>query len=296
MENTESKLRLFIEDKIAIVSIVITFTLQSVFGLFKELIQPLTGLIVLFILIYLEPKFNSKVLKFFRSYAHIPLYGIAFTAFQTTVHKLNPADYDWLLLKADLTLFRFDITVWFQNIASRGLTEVLTLSYFSYYILPSLTFLLLFIQKSNEQSFVSARKYLLSIVIGWYAAFIFYIILPAAGPDIAFPEHYSIPLAGLSPITNTYLQNLGQYLRGSNVRNTFPSMHFAIILMSNYFAFRFRKKYFLFVTLPLGLMLGTATLYLRQHYMIDLVGSIPMAVIGIYVAWKTYCKMIKQSN
>lgn len=247
---------------------------------------PVAGLLVLIILIYFQCRSNSIWLKFFRSYIHIPLYGIIFAAFQTTVHKLNPADYDWLLLKADTLIFRFDITVWFGNYISHALTELLTLSYFSYYVLPSLTFLLLFIQKSDSDYFNNARWYLLSIITGWYAAFLFYAALPAAGPDIAFPEHYGTALAGLSPITSTYLSNLGEYLRESKIRNTFPSMHFAIILMTNLFAYKFRRKYFLFCTLPLGTLLGIATLYLRQHYLIDLVGSIPMALFSIYLAHK----------
>lgn len=114
----------------------------------------------------------------------------------------------------------------------------------------------------------------------------FYLALPAAGPDIAYPEHYTVPLQGLTPLTNTYLENLGKYLRESFVRNTFPSMHFGIILITNYFAYLYRRKYFWFCTLPLGTLLAIATVYLRQHYLIDLVGSLPVAAISIYIASK----------
>jgi membrane-associated phospholipid phosphatase len=72
------------------------------------------------------------------------------------------------------------------------------------------------------------------------------------------------------------------------VRNTFPSMHFGILLMVNYFAFKLKRKYFWFCTLPLGAGLGLATLYLRQHYLIDLVGSVFMAWVSIYLAKKIY--------
>jgi membrane-associated phospholipid phosphatase len=138
----------------------------------------------------------------------------------------------------------------------------------------------------DPAAFTKARNYLLAIVIGWYGAFIFYIILPAAGPDIAFPEHYTVPIQGLSPLTNMYLENLGKYLKESFVRNTFPSMHFGIILITNYFAYRFKRKYFWFATLPVGTLLAIATAYLRQHYLIDLVGSLPVAAVSIYLAGK----------
>lgn len=249
------------------------------------LITPAVSLLLFIIIVFYQNRFPLKFLKFLRSYLHIPLYGIIFSAFQVFVHKLNPNDYDYLLLKWDYMFFGFDITVWLEKFISKGLTEVLTLSYFSYYVLPTLTFVLLFFSKKQE-AFLNARNYLLAIVLGWYGAFIFYLALPAAGPDIAYPEHYTVPLQGLSPITNTYLENLGKYLRESFVRNTFPSMHFGIILITNYFAYLYRRKYFWFCTLPLGTLLAIATVYLRQHYLIDLVGSLPVAAISIYTASK----------
>ena len=290
MGKPHSTASFFPEDKIAICFSVVVIFIQILYYFtgflqISQIIAPLIGLFLLFGIILLQNKFDSKILKFLRSYIHIPYYGIIFSAFQTFVHKLNPNDYDHLLLKMDLAVFRFDITRWFEPYINKGLTEVLTLSYFSYYVLPTLTFILLFFSKKSE-AFLKTRNYLLAIVIGWYSAFIFYFILPAAGPDIAFPEHYSIPLTGLSSLTNTYLQNLSTYLKESFVRNTFPSMHFGIILITNYFAFRYKRKYFWLCTLPLGIMLGIATVYLRQHYLIDLAASFPIAMASVYLALK----------
>lgn len=251
----------------------------------SSIIAPVVSLLIFSFLAVYQNSSGSRVLKFLRSYLHIPLYGIIFSAFQVFVHILNPTDYDTLLLKWDYSVFGFDITRWFEQYVSKGLTEILTLSYFSYYVFPSLTFVMLYFSK-NPSAFANARNYLLSIVIGWYGAFIFYVLLPAAGPDIAFPENYSIPLQGLSPLTNTYLENLAKYLKESFVRNTFPSMHFAIILITNYFAYRYKRKYFWFATLPIGTLLAIATVYLRQHYLIDLVGSLPVAALSIYLAGK----------
>ncbi len=251
----------------------------------SQIIVPAVSFTVLTFLMVYQKSTSSGAVKFLRSYLHIPFYGIIFSAFQSFVHKMNPTDYDSLLLKADLTVFGFDITRWFEPFITKGLTEILTLSYFSYYLLPTLTFVMLYFAK-EPAAFQKARDYLLAIVIGWYGALIFYILLPAAGPDIAFPKHYSVTLQGLSPITNMYLESLGKYLRESFVRNTFPSMHFGIILITNYFAYRFKRKYFYFVTLPLGILLAIATVYLRQHYLIDLVGSLPVAFISIYLSNK----------
>ncbi len=274
----------FPEDKINLFFSAVIVFLQIYFGLYMAVIAPVIAVTLLLTLIHYQSRSQSKLLKFLRSYIHIPVYGIIFISFQTFVHRLNPNDYDWLLSNADHVVFRFDITVWLERLTNRFLTEILTFSYISYYILPTLTFILLFIQKNTDNSYPNARKYLLSILVGWHGAFIFYLVLPAAGPGIAFPQHYNIPIIGLTQLTNSYLNSIGGYLKGSGVRNTYPSMHFAIILITNYFAFKLRRNYFYYCTLPMGILLGFATLYLRQHYFIDLVGSVIIAVYSIYIA------------
>lgn len=289
MKTTQKPPLFYPEDKIAVLFSTVILAIQLYYysvGFLKnsaDLIAPLVFFAVLITLAFIQKNSSSKILRFVRSYIHIPYYGIIFSAFQSFVHEMNPTDYDALLLKWDMSVFGFDITRWFEPYISKGLTEALTLSYFSYYVFPTLTFVLLYFMRSDE-SFLRSRNYLLAIVIGWYGALIFYIALPAAGPDIIFPEHYTVTLQGLSPLTNTYLENLAKYLRESNVRNTFPSMHFGIILITNYFAFIYRRKYFWFCTLPIGTMLAIATVYLRQHYLIDLAGSLPIAALSIWLA------------
>lgn len=278
--------KLYSEDKIALSFSLITLIIFSYYVItgtirdYNSYVILIISIIALLAVIRLQNRSNSKLLKFIRSYIHIPLYGILFSTFQIFLHRLNPSDYDRLLLEIDLLIFRTDFTVWFEKFISKPITEILTLSYFSYYILPTLTFAVLFFLNSDNR-FNITRKYLLSIITAWYAAFIFYLALPAAGPDIAFPEHYSIKIEGLSVITNTYLENLSKYLKESNVRNTFPSLHFGILLIINYFAFRYKRMYFYLCTLPLGILLAIATIYLRQHYLIDLAGSIPLVIISV---------------
>src|SRR5438552_1887730 len=114
---------LFPEDIIALCFSGTIILFQVYFGLYSAAIAPLVLIFLLITLIYFQSYNKSKVLQFFRSYIHIPMYGIIFAAFQTFVHKLNPNDYDYLLAKIDLILFRVDLTVWFEKIISNALTE-----------------------------------------------------------------------------------------------------------------------------------------------------------------------------
>lgn len=252
---------------------------------FSTILTPLISFIIVFAYIFIFRKSKNKVLLFIRSYIQIPYYGIIFTAYQSFIHHLVPHDFDALLHNIDLSLFRIDATVWMEKFNSRFLTEILIICYFSYYLLPSLTFILFYFIKSQNNSYIRARNMLLAMLIGWYGAFVFYSILPAAGPNIAFPQNYHLPLIGISSFTGLYLQSVNNYLQTSFVRNTFPSMHFAILLIINYFSYGWSKKYFYFCTLPLAIGLATATLYLRQHYLIDLVGSVVVAYLSVRLAF-----------
>lgn len=254
-------------------------------------IQLLIAFIVFFAFIFYTRSSKNNFIIFLRSYLHIPYYGIIFTAFQSYIHKLNPNDYDLLLSKADKFIFCFDITQWFEKISSPALTDILTVSYFSYYLLPTLSAVVFYFYKRDDASIIIFKKYILAIIVAWYTAFIWYIILPAAGPDIAFPQNYSTALTGNLAFVNYYLFTVHNYLLTAEVRNTFPSLHFGIILLTNYFAYKKSKIYFFFVTLPLGTGLTIATLYLRQHYLIDLIGSI---LVMLYSIWLV--NMLSKNN
>lgn len=281
----------FPEEIIAVIFSVIILLFQFIYyfngGIesFSSVLTPLVSFLILFVYIIIFRESRNKILLFFRSYIQIPYYGIIFTAYQSFIHHLVPHDFDALLHRLDLSLFRFDVTMWLEKFNSRFLTEILTICYFSYYLLPTLTVVLFYFVKSQNNSYIRVRNLLLAMLIGWYGAFMLYSILPAAGPNIAFPQNYHLPLIGLSSFTSLYLQSVDSYLRTSFVRNTFPSMHFAILLIINYFTFSWNKKYFYFCTLPLAIGLAMATLYLRQHYLIDLAGSVVVAYLSIRLAF-----------
>ena len=97
-----------------------------------SIIQLLAAFVVFFIFIFYTRRTGKSFIIFLRSYLHIPFYGIIFTAFQSYLHRLNPNDYDLYLSQIDRTIFGFDITQWLERFNSAVLTDVLTISYFSY--------------------------------------------------------------------------------------------------------------------------------------------------------------------
>lgn len=290
MTNRHSAFKLLPEELITFAFTVIILSLKlALYFLGKvsdisDLLTPLLLFFAYFLFIFIFCKNQNKIIIFIRTYFHIPYYGVLFTAFQSYLHKLNPKDWDLFLLKGDYFLFGFDITVWLERFNNNLLSEILIIFYFSYYLLPTVFAFIIFFHNTSNDSYYKLRTFILTIVITWYSAFVFYALMPAAGPDITFPQHYKTELMGISLFTNYYFETVTSYLRESEVRNTFPSLHFGILLIISYFAFKWKRKFFYFCSLPCTTGLAIATVYLRQHYLIDLFGVIPLVIFSIYIS------------
>jgi len=64
-------------------------------------------------------------------------------------------------------------------------------------------------------------------------------------------------------------------------RAAFPSLHCANTLMLLLYSFNY-KKWFFFIFLPLGIGLILGTVYLRHHYVVDIIAGFALAVI-VYI-------------
>ena len=74
----------------------------------------------------------------------------------------------------------------------------------------------------------------------------------------------------------------------NNLENTktdaFPSGHTAIALLSLYYAWKFREKTYTTVLVPSVLALILSTVYLRYHYVIDVIAGVLLAALTIIIA------------
>jgi len=70
-------------------------------------------------------------------------------------------------------------------------------------------------------------------------------------------------------------------------RDAFPSGHTAVTLVVLYLAYRFKKTLF-WIFLPIVLSLVVATVYLRYHYVVDVIAGVLLFVFTIYIGEKYY--------
>jgi len=105
-----------------------------------------------------------------------------------------------------------------------------------------------------------------------------YMLVPAIGPAIAFPSLFHHALSG-----STYENITGLIDTARATRDVFPSLHVAISSIVLYYAWRRGRALFV-ITLPLVLANWLSTIYLRYHYLIDVIAGWATAIAAIALA------------
>jgi PAP2 superfamily len=121
------------------------------------------------------------------------------------------------------------------------------------------------------------RKCIVGLFTMYALAFTGYSVLPAAGPHVYMT--FDTPLHGpwlLDQVIKTVNQ-------ASNGLDVFPSVHLAASLYLLLFDWKHWRRRFWWVLGPC-LILAFATLYLRFHYLVDLLAAVPVALIGWWMA------------
>ncbi len=210
---------------------------------------------------------------------------------------INGVIYDWYLIDIDKFLFGVNPTDVLSKIANPVLTEILQLAYSSYYFLPIILALELLKRGKKEEADLT----LFFVFYGFFLSYLGYLTIPAIGPRFTVHDFSMLEkeLPGLF-FTDFLRQqiNAGEGVLKNTLfpilavqRDAFPSGHTEITLIVIYCSIKFKAKsrYFL---IPVGILLIFATVYLRYHYVIDLIAGAAFAAYTIWTgrylfyAWK----------
>lgn len=149
------------------------------------------------------------------------------------------------------------------------LSELLSGGYFLFYfvvLLPAIVFSMR--RRSHE-----ARTFFLGLAAMYLIGFAGYLLVPAGGPYMAFPEIFPYPVHG-----GAMAALLARVVKaGITGMDVFPSLHSGIgVYVLGFFALGgYRRIAWLLAPVILALVL--ATLYLRYHYGIDVLCGIALA-------------------
>jgi PAP2 superfamily len=184
------------------------------------------------------------------------------------------------LVRLDQMLFGYEPAVAWQKYVSPGVTNWFSFFYFNYYTLI-LAFLLPFVFRAAPGRFAS--EFTLGFTCLFCLGQTVYLMVPAYGPYAYLAQDLHVPLTDASggPFWWKAVRNMVDSGEGSARTDVFPSLHTAVPTFLTIFAFRHRHMRLFRFTWPVlaftMVQIIGATMYLRWHYLIDILAGITLA-------------------
>lgn len=225
---------------------------------------------------------RARVARFIRGWYPVALIPVTYKELSYIIPLIHPRDFDAELAALDQRFLGVHPTVWLERFTWPPLTEVLQLTYSSYYLLPVILGVVLW----RKGWFEKFHFWVFIVVLGFYLSYLGYIAVPAIGPRF-LPE---IIQAQTKPLTGVWLfQPVRAMLdRAEGItRDCFPSGHTELTLLVLYYAHRFHRKTFWWL-LPLGTGVIISTVYSRYHYVVDVMAGALLAVAIVLIANRLY--------
>jgi membrane-associated phospholipid phosphatase len=146
------------------------------------------------------------------------------------------------------------------------------LGYFSYYVLNAISILLYFFYDKKQTT-----RVVFIIIFSFFVYYWFFILFPSVGPQYYLDlELRSVPSGIMFQEGIRYLLDLGEKPTGA-----FPSSHVGMALVFMILIYRISNKYF-WLLVPVCVVLTLATVYIKAHYFIDIIGGI---ISGLIIYW-----------
>ncbi len=254
------------------------------------LINFAVGALIFFIAWLAETRRTKLVIGIHRWYCYL-LVLFVFKEIYLMVHPIHPTDYDQLLISVDHWLFGVNPTQWLYRFSNPVLTELLQTAYFSYYLI----FILVGVEIYRRYPVENFDHAAFLIVYGFYLSYLGYFLLPAVGPRFTLHDFASIDhdLPGIF-FTNIFrtIINAGESIPVAHPnpievvqRDVFPSGHTQLTLICTYLAFHYQLKSRRVIAV-LATLLIIATVYLRYHYVIDILAGAAFFLLTVWTGNK----------
>lgn len=264
-------------------------------------------IILIFLITYKIKQGKSKIWKQLHYWYLVPLILVFFKELYLMVDPIRGVIYDDLLISIDRFIFGTDPTVELNKITNPLLTEILQIVYATFFFLPVILGIEFILGDRIKELDYSA----FIIVYGFILSFIGYLLVPAIGPRFTLHDFATNNLEMPGLFLTDFLReivNSGESIPAGTFnpaqivqRDVFPSGHTQMTLLVIILSFKFnsRLKYFFLIN---GTLLIFATVYLRYHYVIDLIGGVLFMFFTlwsgkiIYNRWEVTTTEMKKLN
>ena len=212
------------------------------------------------------------------------LYGtiqISYLLFADYLPVVNSRAFDQELFELDLALFGVEPSLWMDQFVTPATTEWFAFFYFSYFLIVAGHVLGAYFLGSSERR---VSEFSFGILLVYCVGHTLYMLVPGYGPYIAIADSFNNALpAGpwFDVVKNTVAS-------GGAQKDIFPSLHTAAPTFIALFSFRHRRqqpyRWLWPITAFFSINIVGATLFLRWHYVIDVIAGLMVAAGACYVS------------
>lgn len=223
--------------------------------------------------------FARRQLRAVRLFTPFAVVYLCYRALRGALPALVDGGHEDALRAADIALLGSSPAWSLSAIHAPWLTELLAYAYATMFFLPLAVLLGLHAKQRDRE----VRHVALALQLAFYLGFVGFLVVPARSPDVVYPFATALEGHGFFEASMRAWRTLQAI-----TYDAFPSMHTAISTLALAYAWRLRhalspRRPALPVALlaPIVALLQLATLYLRQHYFVDLLAGWTVAALAM---------------
>jgi len=190
--------------------------------------------------------------------------------------------FDGVIDAWDKKVFGISPSVWMEKFTHPIITEMLYILYFVYFVLPIVLMFFIF----NYRSQIIAEVSFFSILLNYYGAYIIYFFVPVVGPRFFLENEHAMELEGL--FLSDHIRNTINFFEPSTL-DCFPSLHTSILVLITILAAKYYEPFYR-IYFVLSTVIIISLIYLRYHYLLDIIVGIIWGVVSYYVGQYVYDK------
>ncbi|MCX6257125.1 MAG: phosphatase PAP2 family protein [Bacteroidia bacterium] len=234
--------------------------------------------VVIILISYADSRCHNQIIGFLHNF--YPLLFLGWFYGETGyLNNLLFNDLDQYFQQFEQYLFGCQPSIEFSlAFPSKWFSELMNFGYFSYYLLALTTCLSIYFIKQRDY-----QHSLFIIIASFFIYYLIFIIFPVVGPQFSFHGiNAKIPDSGFFWNAVKFVQKAGEKPTGA-----FPSSHVGMSLIFLALTYRHVKTVF-FIILPVVVILLFATVYIKAHYMVDVIAGFITAPFFYYISNKLY--------
>jgi len=219
--------------------------------------------------------FRSK--EFLRNSVFCISMLLTYEALQGTIGMMVNGSNALSLAPVDLALFGYSFTAAVQNFFASPTVTMIATVFYSFHVYLVVAAMIFFWFACRRVY----RGYTYSLILTSYLALITFAVVPTAPPWFSGVAA-NLLNDGVKMLPNSFSTLEQIFLGAADKLAAFPSLHAAYATLFAAYSIKLDPKIG-FISIPLLLGILFSTLYLGQHYLIDLIAGIAYAMLAFFV-------------